>query len=385
MNNKLFALSCIVLLLLGTAFGLDQEGKSDQEKKIAELIGNLGTRYWEKAADRLVIIGEAAVDPLIKILNVGSGRPSENANLILARIGTPKAMDAVIGALKNLTFDFRVRAYAAMALGDTGSKKFVVPLIEVLQTDSHWWVRNFAVGSLGKIGSERVVEPIIGALNDDNPYVRRAAVSILGELKPDKAILPLIRSFQDEDWQIRLQAPDILLEFGNKIQEPLLDALKVDNKWAKVGAAHVLGRKGSADAVFPLISMLEDQDRMVRDEAAVALSRINFKGAASPILDLLKHSTSYVREEAAWVLGEMRSKDAVSSLIQALDDGDMGWMAAVSLGKIGDELAIEPLKKKMTDQDSQVGRAAAWALARMKSNLKKHQMQGVASSLCFSQ
>lgn len=370
MNKKFFVISCIVFLLLGPALGYAQESKSEQEKKIDELINNLGTRYWDKAADELVEIGEAAVDPLIKTLNIGSGRVAENANLVLARIGTQKTIDAVIGALKNTKFDYHVRAYAAMALGEIKSKDCVVPLIEALKTDSHWWVRNFAAGSLGKIGSERVIDPLIGALNDENQYVRRAVFSVLGELKSDKAVLPLIGTFKDEDWQIRLQAPEILVEFGNKIEEPLLVALKDDNKWAKVGAANVLGRIRSEEAVLSLIGLLEDQERTVRDEAAVALSRIKSERAVEPLLDLLKHETSYVREEAAWVLGEMKSKDAVQPLIQALGDRDICWMAAVALGKIGDQQAIEPLKKKMENFDTRVGQAAAWALARMKSRAR---------------
>ena len=365
MNNNLFALLGIVILLFGTAIGYAQEGRIEQEKKIDELIGNLGTRYWEVAADGLVEIGEAAVERLIETLNIGSGRPSQNANFVLVRIGTLKAVDAVIRALKNQKFDFRVRANAAGALGEIDSKDVISPLIEALQTDSHWWVRNFAVGSLGKLGSEKVVDPLIGALNDENQYVRRAAVAELGKLKPDKAILPLIDCLKDVDWQLRLQAPEILVEFGNETEKHLLEALKNDNKWIKVGAANVLGRIGSESAVLPIMSLLNNQERMVRDEAAVALSRLNSKVAVKALLDLLKHESSYVREGAAWVLGEMRTKAAVRSLIQVLDDEDMGWMAAVSLGKIGDENAIEPLKKKMADQDSRVGQAAAWALARM--------------------
>jgi HEAT repeat protein len=367
MNKAHFIIASIFVLLLGTAFGYGQEGKSEQEKKIDELIGNLGTRYWDKAADELVKIGEEAVEPLVRALDIGSGRPSENANLVLARIGTPKAMDAVIGALKNPKFDHRVRAYAAMALGYTEGEDYVVPLIEALQMDSHWWVRNFAVGSLGKIGSERVIDPLIGALNDKNQYVRRAAVSVLGELKPDRAVLPLIEALRDEDWQIRLQVPEILVTYGNKAEKPLLEALNKKNKWTKVGAANVLGKIRTEEAVLPLISLLEDQDRTVRDEAAVALSRIKSERAVEHLLDLLKHETNYVQEEAAWVLGEMKSKDAVRSLIQALDDEDAGWMAAVALGKIGDKQAVEPLKKKMGDHDTRVGQAAAWALARIKS------------------
>lgn len=367
MNKTLFVIFGIVFLLLGAASGYVQEGKSEQEKKIDELINNLGTRYWERAADELVKIGEAAVEPLIETVNIGSGRPSENAVLVLGRIGTPIAVDVVTGALKNLNFHLRVRAYAAIALGEIKSKDFIVPLIEALQTDSDWWVRHFAVGALGKIGSERIVEPVIGALRDDSQYVRRAAVSVLGELKSDRAVLPLIGVLKDQDWQIRLQVPDILEAYGNKIEGSLLEALKDKNKWAKVGAAHVFGNIGYEEAVLPLIELLEDRERMVRDEAAVALGRIKSERAVNPLLDLLKHETGFVREEAAWVLGEMKSEEAVQSLIQCLEDRDMGWMAAVSLGKIGDSKAIEPLKKKMADRDTRVGQAAAWALARMKS------------------
>lgn len=370
MNKTFIIILAAVFVLTGPALGHCQDSASEQGKKIDELIGTLGTRYWEKAADELVQLGEAAVEPLIKTVNIGSGRPSENAVLVLARIGTPKAINVVVGALKNQKFTTRVRAYAAMALGDIGSEDHVGILIEALQTDKDWWVRNFAVGSLGKIGSDEVVDPLINAVDDENQYVRRAAVSVLGELKPDKAVLSLIGALRDEDWQVRLQVPEILVEFGSRVEESLLETLEDENNWVKMGAADVLGRLKSGVAVMPLISLLEDRERMVRDEAAIALSRINSEGAVQPLLGLLEHDTSWVRETAAWVLGEMKSKEAVRPLIQALNDGKMGWMAAVALGKIADEQAIEPLKRKMANQDSRVGQAAAWALARMKSQTR---------------
>jgi HEAT repeat protein len=368
MSKSIFIIASVVILLVGAAFGYSQEVQSEQDKKIDELLGKLGTRYWEKAADELVEIGIAAVNPLIETVNIGEGRPSENAVLVLAKIGTPKALDTVVGALKNQKFSGRVRAYAAMALGDLGSEDFVGVLIDALQSDKAWWVRNFAVGSLGKIGSERGIDPLIEAVNDENLYVRRAAVSVLGDLKPEKAVLPLVGAMRDDDWQVRLQVPDILIRFGSGVEEHFLEALKDENKWTKMGAINVLGRLKSDDAVLPLISLLEDQEQMVRDEAAVGLSRINSRTALDPLFDLLEHERSYVREEAAWVLGEMKSKDAVPRLIKALDDEEAGWMAAVALGKIGDEKAIAPLRKRAEDQDTRVGQAAAWALARMLSD-----------------
>ena len=368
MKKTFLIIAGVVFLLLGNLSGPAQERRSEQEKKIAELIGILGTRYWDKAADELAEMGEAVVAPLITTLNAGSGRPAENAVIVLARIGTPEALEAVVKALKNQMWHHRVRAYAAMALGDTGSEEHVAVLIESLRTDDHWWVRNFAVGSLGKIGSDRAVDALIEALDDENRYVRRAAVGVLGELKPEQAVLPLVEALKDEDWELKLRVPEILLAFGYAAKAPLLEALKNDDIWVNAGAARVLGWTGSIDAVLPLLSLLGHREQMVRDEAAVALSRINAESAVEPLVSLLKHEEGYVREEAAWVLGEMRASAAVLPLVEALEDEDTGWMAAVSLGKIGDEQAVGPLKKKMMDPDSRLGQAAAWALARLKGS-----------------
>jgi HEAT repeat protein len=347
---------------------LSQE-KINLQNKIEELMGKLGTRYWEKAADELVEIGEVAVKPLIELLNIGSGRPSENANYVLGRIGTPEALDAVVKALRNQEFDGRIRGNAAAVLGEVGSEKFIDPLIEALEKDSSWWVRHFAVGSLGKIGSERTQEPLIIALKDESHYVRRAAVVELGKVKPKIAYLPLVDCLRDEDWQIRLQTVEILTEIGGEIEGPLLGALSDENKWVRMGAAAVLGKMNSVEAIVPLISQLEESDWMVRNEAALALSRINSDRAVEPLLTLLKHQSGFVREEAAWVLGELRSREAVQFLILSLDDEETGWMAAVSLGKIGDEKAIVHLEKLAEDPKSRGGKGALWALHRMKSKL----------------
>jgi HEAT repeat protein len=366
MNKKIIVAGSVILFILGATWGLSQEEKMNQQNKIEELMGKLGTRYWEKAADELVEIGEEAVKPLIELLSIGSGRPSENANYVLGRIGTPEALDAVVKALRNQKFDGRIRGNAAAVLGDVGSEKFIDPLIEALEKDGSWWVRHFAVGSLGKIGTERIQEPLIIALKDESQYVRRAAVAELGKVKPKIAYLPLVDCLKDDDWQIRLQTAEILAGIGGEIEGPLLGALTDRNKWVRMGAAAVLGKMKSVEAIVPLISLFQESDWMARSEAALALSRIKSDRAVEPLLTLLKHRSGFVREEAAWVLGELRSRKAVEFLIQLLDDEEMGWMAAVSLGKIGDKKAIAQLEILAEDPESRVGQGALWALERMK-------------------
>jgi HEAT repeat protein len=365
-KNFLIMLSTLIILC-GGIFGFAQEGESEREEKIDELITSLESRNWEGAVDSLVEIGEPAVASLIKALNRGSGWTAQRANYALARIGTNRAVEAIICALKNKTFNQQVRGYAALALGEISSKEVIDPLIEALRYDDHWYVRMFAAESLGKLGPEKAVEPLIEALNDDVVYVRRNVLVSLAKFKSVLAINPIIELFKDEDWSVRLKAPDILVEFGESAVESLVNALQSGHELVKVKAAYVLGKIKAEKGVTPLIKLIEDQNLMVRDEAAVALSRINSEKAIQPLLELLKNKNSHIREEVVWILGELRVKTVVEPLIQALSDTDMGWMAAVSLGKIGDESAVEPLITYINSDNIEARRSAAWALVRIRS------------------
>lgn len=72
MRKKIVVLG-IIIIFIGSVYGFTQESQSDQEKKIDELIKTLGTKYWEKAFEALVEIGEPAVEPLIKAMKDTSG------------------------------------------------------------------------------------------------------------------------------------------------------------------------------------------------------------------------------------------------------------------------------------------------------------------------
>jgi len=55
-----------------------------------------------------------------------------------------------------------------------------------------------------------------------------------------------------------------------------------------MGAAFALGRIGDSRAVNPLIDALKDEDRWVREAAAEALASIRDPGAVNPLIDDLK-------------------------------------------------------------------------------------------------
>lgn len=59
--------------------------------------------------------------------------------------------------------------------------------------------------------------------------------------------------------------------------EPLIQALKYEERSVRGGAARALGEIGDARAVEPLIQALEDEDRLVRTSAKFALEKIKAK------------------------------------------------------------------------------------------------------------
>ena len=76
--------------------------------------------------------------------------------------------------LKDQDEDWRVRCLAAEALGTLGDPRAIEPLIEAL-TDEYWDVGSSAAEALWKLG-ESAVEPLIGALKKEQKEDVRFAI-----------------------------------------------------------------------------------------------------------------------------------------------------------------------------------------------------------------
>jgi len=104
----------------------------------------------------------------------------------------------------------------------------------------------------------------------------------------------------------------------------------------------------------------------VRKAAAEALVKIG-EPAVEPLLKKLCDEEYNVREAAAEALGNIGDTKAVGPLIKRLDD--KAWCvrraAAEALGNIGDTKAVEPLIKALRDIDKNIHKAAARALGNI--------------------
>ncbi len=196
------------------------------------------------------------------------------------------------------------------------------------------------------------VDRWIQDLKDPNPIVRDTGA---GESLTQTVM----------DWQARGKAVRALGQLNNSDVEPLIQALKYEDRMIRASAAMALGHLGDARAVGPLIQTLkDDEDWLVRTSSAEALGKLNDTRAIEPLIKAFKDEDSGVRLYAAEALAELNDTGAVDLLIQALKDEDpeVRYYAARALGKLHDPRALEPLTQTLNDENPEVRAGAAVAL-----------------------
>ena len=132
-----------------------------------------------------------------------------------------------------------VRQEAAYALGRTGSRTAVAPLIERLNTDKKDGVRGAAAVALGHLGDESAVVPLAIVLapetasggtrktrrrDKENVFILRAAAISLGQIASRAGLPALIAALEDETIvnDVRREAARSLGLIGDQAAEPAL-------------------------------------------------------------------------------------------------------------------------------------------------------------------
>jgi HEAT repeat protein len=280
-----------------------------EKEKVDELISKLGQRDFHNVVDSLVQVGEPAVEPLIRTLqdrSIKTWNVHAQAVDALAKIGSQRAIEAVVESIEDAGLNQYVRGSAAMAVAELKPKEAAEVFSRVSKDESQF-VRWKCVQALGMLGDKKGAATLIRALKDEDRYVRAAAARSLGQIKAENATSNLIDALKDESWIVRLNARVALLHIGELVDGRLITALKDKNSSARWQAAWVLGRIKSERAIEPLIEALSDVDWMVRDEAAVALTKINSEKVIELLKNALKDKTDHGREQAAWILGQIKS------------------------------------------------------------------------------
>ena len=328
------------------------------------------------AAQSLIQIGKAAVEPTIVALRVGDrygrgrtlnilaklkderavpalvssivdgfgGRRAEEA---LRSIGRP-ALDYLLKGIEDEKSEVRHAAAVALpafassnvaqvlvsALGDSDEKVRQQAGRSILQTMDSRWARNLRVSS---------TDTMFDMLKSGDPGTRRLGLALLARTKgrwdeKEKAFIALL---EDTDHAIRMQAIDSLGWF----------------KEARVVAA--------------LTKFANDPADLIRARVATALGKTRREGAVKPLTGLLKDRTALVRENAMGALAAIQGRDAVKWLVKMLEEeGDpmLRRKIVVAIGKWKDAGVIDILAPRLDDPDRGVRMAAVDVFAESGTN-----------------
>ncbi len=276
-------------------------GKQGEAKRLISQLADSTKR--EQAARDLIGLDADAEPALLEALQTRDPNLLAIYEQILARIPSASpTLIQVLGAAHPI-----IRARAADVLGIRKDKSAVPALLDALKGE-FYTVRARAAIALGRIGDKRAVEPLFIALKDPEDDVRIGACLGLGFFKEPSTF--------------------------DEITNVLLDDPKIEVRQA---AAKALGNTGNPEAIPLLMEALHDPFWWYEREVQ-----------AGDLFDAI----------------EKMGSAAVESLIEALKDneGAVRKFAALLLGRIGDDRAIEPLGMALYDLHHDVGKVSAEAL-----------------------
>ncbi|MFH0799834.1 MAG: HEAT repeat domain-containing protein [Pseudomonadota bacterium] len=212
--------------------------------------------------------------------------------------------------------------------------------IKAMQESKSWQERAEAADKLGHIAHPSAALPMIAILSDpaEDREVKSVVTRALGRIRDERAIAPLVNGLGLPDPSAGQPLADVLVQFGEKAVDPLIDALESSEKeMQRFWAARILGALNAHRATRALLNALNDHSDKVRTEAALSIGRLQIHEGVSP-------------------LGRMLIEDPVSQVREA---------AAEALGKIGDDRSLSDLKLALKNYDYTTRRKAMEAMEKM--------------------
>ena len=284
--------------------------------------------------------------------------------------GTGQARETAVPALLSVIRDSSaaVRYAAVQALGNLQDPRAVDALVQALRTDTDARVREAAAESLGEIDSPRAVPGLIAALGAERVAAVRAKIAwALGEIDDARAVDALSAVVRDNEVEVRRQAVWALGEIGSPAgAAALMVALRDSDVETRKQAVWGLGETKSTDAITAISAATKDADAEVRKQAVEALGEIEDKRALPALEAATRDAEVEVRRAAIESIGQLDGvRTAPAAVIAATRDDDRGVRraAAEALGQFEDEASVPALVPLTRDSSTEVKRAAVEALS----------------------
>ena len=352
-------------------------GRQGEAKKLLSQLTDANKR--EQAARDLIGLDADAVPALIESLQTRDPNLLAIYEQILARI--PSASPTLIQLLG--TAHPILRARAADVLGIRKDRAAVPALLSVLKGE-FYTVRARAAIALGRIGDRQAIQSLFVALKDPEDDVRIGACLGLGFFKEPSTFDEITNVLLDDPKiEVRQAAAKALGNTGHPAAVPLLMEALHDPFWwyereMQAGDLFDAIEKMGSAVVEPLIEDLKDNEGTVRKYAALLLGRIGDDRAIEPLgmaLYDLHHDVGKVSAEALVNFG-VRSFEI---LVEALDHPEM-WIRIHSvdvLPKIREPRVGLVLLEMLKDPEREVKKHVIEAMGELKDPRTLPALQGL--------
>ena len=267
------------------------------------------------AIDALAAIGKPAVEPLIKLLDVGF---PVDTDAVIRHLGALKD-ERAIDPLAKLVGIYGTEV--VLALNQIGGEKIIAPLIEALKSEDAGTASR-ALLSLEHICiGEKAVRLLLVAASTGDSKMVRLAKKIITESKDENVLEPLTEALKDDNDLIREISAECIYyksrtQFKDKLIESQIVALKDKDSNVRKFSAKTLGTLNDIKAVEPLILALEDKYKEVKIAVIDALGEIGGSTAEKKILSLLNDNDIDIRFESAVALGKLANPKVIDILLK---------------------------------------------------------------------
>ena len=241
-------------------------GEAGDEKKIGELIEQLGSADWDERAEAekaLEEIGKPAADALKKAMD-GSSDPEVKvrAKRLLQKMGALQAAEMTDEQFEEMLELLRSQDGVAWYSGASKPYFYLYQLNE----RTEW-----AEALKGKTLAPRLVK----ALGDDNGNLKRNVCYLLSEMGATEQAPQVAKLLKDEEMMTRAIAAWTLGKLGNaEVADQVIVALSDNENQVRRAAAMALENLPSASAIEPLLGAMASDDPHVRFEAYFSIKSL---------------------------------------------------------------------------------------------------------------
>ncbi len=348
--------------------------------------------FTRNEREKLVALGEVAIEPLLQLLNDENNDVKKHAEEVLKEMGWKPKNDiekayeliatqnwrelrelgepAIIPLFQNKDYKISENVWDTLK---RIAKSHVEPFIEIIKDKKNEY-REKAIGVLGASKSNEAVKYLLPDLDDENFVVRKDAIRALGSIGDIEAVEPIIQALDDKIETVRTQA---IIALGNlqdkRAIEPLIKFVESQSHYERKYALEALNKLGwKPESVSEKVKRLFNQKKWFNQKNWDEIIKFG-ESAIEPLIEIMTTVWSWVdQQDAIRCLGKIGSKKAVEPLVNFIEDKKKEKYArheAIrALGLINDETTVDLLISIMNDdeEDDYYTRSAAiWALGEI--------------------